>query len=367
MINCRLKTWNMTYKNVLLRIDGNVPLSGQSISNDFRLRALKPTLDFLKQQRAFVTIITHLGRPKKRDLSLSTAPLALWYAHNGYDNVSVKENVRFDPREKDQNNDYAQDLAKGFDFFINDAWGVIHRQDTSITILPTHFPTENRSIGFLVEQELSALTPLRNNPEHPFLVILGGCKGDKIESLLSLITWGKVSHIIVLPGIAFTFLKALGIQTGNSLVLENYQELCKTIMHIALEKKIELMFPLDYLVAHNQKTAFFDAHAIPEKGIGIGIGPKTRALINEYLHNAKILFLNGSLALEEYPESCVEFERLLQEIAATKTKKIAGGGDTIAHLEKAGLIHAFDWCSTGGGSTLSYISGASLKGLELLR
>jgi len=183
MITSRLKTWNLKNKKVLLRIDGNVPLHNGVILNDFRLRALTKTLDFLQQKQALVTIITHLGRPKIFNPLLSTAPLALWFAKRDYDTVSVEENLRFDPREKESTVDYARDLATGFDFYLNEAWGVIHRNDTSIALLPTCFPQENRSIGFLIEQELSALTPLRVAPAEPFLVLLGGCKGEKYRKL----------------------------------------------------------------------------------------------------------------------------------------------------------------------------------------
>jgi len=367
MITSRLKTWNLNNKKVLMRIDGNVPLANGIILNDFRLRALTKTLDFLKEQKAFVTIITHLGRPKNFDSLLSTAPLALWFAKAGYHNVTVQENLRFDPREKEGNGEYARDLATGFDFYLNEAWGVIHRNDTSIALLPNYFPPENRSIGFLIEQELAALTPLRTAPAEPFFVLLGGCKGDKIASLLSLIEWGKVSHIMVLPGIAFTFLKAYGFETGESLVLDTHIEACRMIIKTAAEKNIELILPIDYLVAHDHKTEFFDAQTLPTTGIGIGIGPKTRALIKTQTQKSKTVFFNGALALDEYPESGHEFEILLQEIAHIKTNKIAGGGDTVAALEKAHLVSSFSWCSTGGGSTLAYISGAFFKGLDALR
>lgn len=258
-----LQDWkDLTNKKVLVRIDGNVPLKNNVIDNDFRLKAVLPTLRFLREKGATITIATHLGRPKPgapghRDPQLSTKPLQQWFNAQNF-KVNVLENLRFDPREQQMcpcpaepwrrrvvkpNPLFARELADGFDYFVNDAWGAFHRHDTSITLLPGCFPPEKRSFGFLVQKELEALTPLKDNPQQPYLIFLGGGKGEtKLQILKELVATKKPTTVIVLPALCFTFLKALGKPIGMSLIDEEFLPNVQELLQQAKNSRIEILF-----------------------------------------------------------------------------------------------------------------------------
>lgn len=367
-----LTTWaNLSHKKILVRIDGNVPIKDAIITNDFRLRAVIPTLQFLQKCGGKITIITHMGRPKDRETQLSTKPLQQWFDHQ-HIQVTVLENLRFDPREKLGDPAYAQKLAHGFDYFVQDAWGALHRHDTSITLLPQCFAPEKRTVGLLVEKELAALAQLKNNPKKPYLLFLGGGKGEtKLKILEKLICTKKPSTIFVLPALCFTFFKAMGKQIGKSLIDNDFLPHALQILKNAQTNNIELLFPLDvtYLEEKSQgNLQCCDIDHFPDTGIGMGIGQKSLTLYAEKIAAAKTIFFNGAMGIDSRPESQLSTIQLLKLIArAAQAYRVVGGGDSIAAAEDAALFNQFNFCSTGGGSTLAYIAGDTLPGLEAFK
>ena len=357
MIN--LHNWKeLANKKVLVRIDGNVPLTNGVIDNAFRLHAVLPTLQFLQERGAQITIITHLGRPKNYEPELSTKPLQQWFDATQL-KVTVLENLRFDPREQEPNKLYAQELADDFDYFVQDAWGVLHRHDTSVTLLPACFAPEKRSFGFLVEKELKQLKTVKNNPAQPYLVFLGGGKGDtKLEMLEKLVHTKKPTTIIVLPALCFTFFKALGKPVGASLVDEQFVPRVQELLQKAQEAKIELLFPIDvtYLEGWHGPLKICDIEKLPTQGIGMGIGPKSLEFFKTKISSAKTIFFNGAMGITDRPETLESTDRLLEIIAEAKNAyRVIGGGNSVAEVEKLRLLDQVNFCSTGGGSTLAYI------------
>ncbi|KKT23617.1 MAG: Phosphoglycerate kinase [candidate division TM6 bacterium GW2011_GWF2_43_87] len=368
MIHSTIATWLLEGKKVFVRIDGNVPLCEGRIENDFRLRALLPTLEFLSSKKAQITVATHLGRPSP-DKKISTVPIAQWFSQAGYPNITVLENLRNDPREKKGDESFAQELAQGYDFYVNDAWGVMHRADCSITKLPLQFPIECRSIGLLVERELQALHYLRHKPQRPYIAFLGGGKSEKIETCLRLIEQELVSTLVLLPGISFTFLKAQGYPIGKSLIDESSIEMCRTIFDKARQKKIDLVLPSDYLIGrlNNGETygSVCDAHRIPDDAIGLAIGPKTLTQLKALVEQAATIFYNGAMGLPSFPASQQPLYELLEIIAQSSAYSVVGGGDSVAAVERISLEQNISFCSTGGGSTLAYICQIPLIGLSV--
>ena len=366
-----LQNWsNLANKKILVRIDGNVPIENGVITNDFRLHAVMPTLQLLHAKGAQITIITHIGRPKDKEQKLSTKPLQQWFqAHNLP--VTVLENLRFDPREKLEDKTYAQELAQGFDYFVQEAWGALHRHDTSITLLPTCFAPEKRSLGLLVQKEIDALEHLKEHPQQPYLVLLGGGKGEtKLKILHKLIQTKKPTTIFVLPALCFTFFKAMGKQVGKSLIDEEFLPHALQLLHDAHKNNIEVLLPLDvtYLEGTLQgNVTTCSVEHIPHDGIGMGIGPQSLELCAEQIQKAKTIFFNGAMGIGARPETFASTQQVLRVIAQAKDAyRVIGGGDSVAQAEKIGLLDQFNFCSTGGGSTLAYIAGEQLPGLTAI-
>lgn len=368
-----MHTWNLIGKNVFVRIDGNVPIESGVIQNDFRLVAILPTLELLKEKGAHITLATHLGRPEGSDPALSTHPLKEWFASKGYksNSVTILENLRFNPGEKNQSLSFAKELAKGMDYYVNDAWGVMHRKDTSITILPTLFDPDKRSFGLLVMKELAALNSLKTDPKKPYVVILGGGKTEtKLPVIERLIDSNKPTTVIVLPALAATFAKALGNPIGKSLVEDGLLEQAKKILTKKECSSIELLMPVDYtFVEHtwNGKLGICDAQDFPPHGISMGVGPRSLELFEPYIKNAHTIFFNGAMGNPSRPETMKPLHDLLHMIASSDAYSVIGGGNSVTEVENLGLMNQIDYCSTGGGSTLLYISDEPLPGLEAIK
>ena len=368
-----IKNWNLIGKNVLVRFDGNVPLENGVIQNDFRLIALLPTLELLKEKGAHITLATHLGRPEGADPAFSTNPLKEWFASKGYGNscVTVLENLRYNAGEKNHDIAYARELAQGIDYYVNDAWGVMHRKDTSITLVPTLFDPDKRAFGLLVEKELAALKTLKNDPQKPYVVILGGGKVEtKLPVIERLVDSNKPTTIIILPALAATFAKAVGKPVGKSLVDDELLAHARKILEkAACTNNLTLLFPIDYTYVENNwdgplKTC--DSQNFSDNGIAMGVGPRSLELFAPYIKNAATIFFNGAMGNPSRPETMQPLLELLRMIAASDAYSVIGGGNSVTEVEQMGLMHEIDYCSTGGGSTLLYISGAELPGLEAM-
>jgi phosphoglycerate kinase len=383
----KLPTYNLENQRVILRADLNVPIENGSISDDFRLLGLLPTLDFIREKKGLITLITHIGRPKNREALLSTRILIPWFERRGYhitwandietaqqlikspeNEIVLLENIRFYPEEKTGDVSFAQKLSTLGIYYINDAFGAMHRSDTSITLLPQLFDSNHKTIGFLVEKELKALNKLIENPAQPFVMILGGGKvKDKlpvIENLLSL-----TSTILLCPAIVATFLKAQGQEVGNSLVDQTAIELCKAIVEKARKQNVEILLPIDYVIAHktiNGTIETIDAQDFPADGIALSIGPETIKLYTQSINTASTLFFNCAMGFASVPKSLQGTQLLLQALAHAQAFSVVGGGDSVAAARRSGLSDEIDFLSTGGGATLTYLSGKILPGLQAL-
>lgn len=365
-----LEKCNINKKNVFLRIDGNVPLKNGVILDDFRLRAVIPTIEYLINGGATkITIATHLGRPKNHDPLLSTKPISYWFAQKNFSKIDVMENLRFDPREKNLDTVFARELAQGHDIYVNDAWGALHRKETSLTILPTLFSPENRAFGLLVEKEIAALTPLCKNPKNPYLVFLGGKKlPDKLNALFGIVEKKLATTIILLPGIVFTFMAAQGISVGTSLVFPELFEQCNRLLALAKKNNIKIITPDDFLAQDTTNGLIVTGPEFPKTAKGITIGPETTISLKKAILTAKTIFYNGAMGWGGEFDSDVRYQEKLREILTAIVNSTAytviGGGDSVEAAEKFGIANKCSWCSTGGGSTLAYISGAQLLNLN---
>ena len=375
-LKSKIKNWDLNNKIVFLRADLNVPLKNGKILDAFRLRAILPTLDLLLRKNAHIILATHIGRPQGFDAALSTKPLADWLNAQGYPtefvtstkpaHITLLENLRFNREEKKQDAQFAHLLANGADYYVNDAWAVMHRSDTSITLLPQLFPADKKSIGLLVEKELAALSKIKDAPKHPFVAIIGGGKvADKLPVIEALIT--TVDILVFGPAIVFTFLKALGKPVGKSLVDDNLLDYAQKILDLARAHKVTCIFPVDYVVAQDSfygTLSYCDAENFPENGVGISIGPKTIAALEKTIMSAKTIFVNGLMGDIARPETLVETKKLFELIAHAPAYTVIGGGDSVAAIDMFDLKNTINYCSTCGGATLAYISNAPMPGLD---
>ncbi len=412
----KLPEWNLTNTRVLLRADLNVPIDHGHIVDDTRLHAIRPTLDLILQKGGHCIIITHMGEPTTYTPELSTEQLIPWFKKNKYAiefahtpaevrnqhsnpaaRITLLENLRFFPGEKNNDHTFAQELAQLGEYYVDDAFGTLHRTDTSITLVPLLFLPDKRSIGLLVEKELRVLDRLREHPIHPFVLVLGGSKAaTKIPLIQSFMdgrtsegpfvlslskdrprnastssarTGNTVNTVLLCPALAFTFAKALEKPVGKSLVDDTMLDACRHILKQSHEQNIEIVLPIDYQITdenHPQQYTIIMADHMPPDGVGISIGPKTVELFKKRMSNAKTIFFNGTPGFTEQPETLEGAKNLLHAITETSANTILSGGDSIAVAHMFGLLHAFTHVSTGGGATLTYLSGQTLPGLECL-
>lgn len=375
-------------KTVFLRVDLNVPLKNGELLNDHRLHAIKPTLNYLRDKKATIILGTHIGRPANHEEYLSTKHLVPWFKKEGYpilftpdlDNASelaknnpgsiiLLENLRFYPGEKKHNPAFAQQLAHLAEYYVNDAFALLHRNDTSITLTPGLFSRDTRAVGLLIEDELKHLEKLIDTPAHPFTLILGGGKvSTKIPLIKNMLS--RIDNLLVCPAIVFTFLKALGKPVGNSLVEESSLDTCKEILDLAQQQNVTVTFPLDYQVArgsYNGPLSYIDADEFPSDGIGISIGPKTYELFGSIIRNSKTIFYNGLMGSVGRQETLSGINALLKAMAESEGYSVIGGGDSVAAAQLLGHADDISYLSTGGGATLTYLSGTPLPGLQFFR
>ncbi len=383
--NVTFTDWNCKNEPVFLRADLNVPLSDGKILSDHRLQAIRPTLDALIKKNAIIVLATHMGRPTDNEPTLSTKQLLPWFKKYGYriifckDPEEVKEqlkraqpgtillleNLRFFPGEKGQDPAFAQQLKELAKWYVNDAFGAAHRTDSSLTLLAELFPKERRSLGLLVIKELELLDQLLSNPAQPFGLILGGGKvADKLPLIEHFI--GKASFIMLGPAMVFTFLKALGKEVGKSFVDDEMILYAKKVMKKAQEKGTKVSVPVDYLVAKGSvdgPLSIVDADQFPSDGIGISIGPKTIAQWKPHIEKAGTVFFNGSMGFSDRPDTLSGMEQLLTVIAQAPGKTVVAGGDSVAIVNNRS-VKGITYCSSGGGATLTYLSGKDLPALK---
>jgi len=385
-------------KRVLVRSDFNVPLDGTTITDDGRIRAALPTLSSLVEAGAKVVVTAHLGRPKgapedKYSLApvaarlgeLLGAPVTLagdtvgesakaTVAALGEGEVALLENIRFDPREtsKDESErkSLAADLAGLADFYVSDGFGVVHRKQASVYDVAQVLPS---AVGSLVLKEVESLKKATDNPERPYVVVLGGSKvSDKLGVIGNLIT--KADRLLIGGGMLFTFLAAKGYSVGNSLLEEDQVETVKGYLADAEKAGVEIVLPVDILVADEFKAdspaTVVAADAIPDGKIGLDIGPESQKLFASKIVDAKTAVWNGPAGVFEF-EAFSGGTRAVAQALVDATSNgaftIVGGGDSAAAVRILGFDEAgFSHISTGGGASLEFLEGKSLPGIAVL-
>lgn len=387
-----IKDMNLNNKKVLIRCDFNVPMKEGKIVDDTRITAALPTIKYALEQNAKVVLFSHLGRVKEEgDLEKNNlAPVAKRLEEllgkkvtfvpttrgeeleNAINNMQEKDivlvqNTRYEDLEgkKESKNDpeLGSYWASLGDVFVNDAFGTIHRAHASNVGIASHLDS---CIGFLIEKELNALKEL-DNPEHPFVVVLGGAKvADKIGVIENLVK--KADKILIGGGMAFTFLKAEGYEIGTSLLDEENIEFCKKMV---TDYPNKIVLPVDVAVtteySENEEYRTKDISDIEYNEMGLDIGPRTQELFENYLKDAKVAVWNGPLGVYEFKKYKQGTDNLLQFVVDNNIKIILGGGDIVAAASTSGFKDKVYHASTGGGATLEYLEGKTLPGLEAIK
>ena len=386
-----LKDMELKGKRVLLRVDFNVPLnSNLQITNDKRMRETLPTIQYLIERQAKIIIVSHLSRPKGKvvpEFSLKPVaehlrellqmPIILADDVAGSEtykfvrtmkpgDIVMMENVRFDPREEENDAEFAKELAGVADVYCNDAFGTMHRAHASTCKIADYLPS---CIGFLVERELQVLGGALENPKRPFVVIIGGAKiKDKISLISRLI---DVADVVLIGGaMAYTFLRAQGYNMGRSIVEKDRVQLARLLLEKAQTQGVKMVLPIDHIAAGEFS---FSADAVtastkkfPRAGIGMDIGPATIRLFKYYISKAKTVFWNGPLGVAEFQKFAKGTNEVAMALADAKAFTIVGGGDSAKCIEQLKLQDKINHISTGGGAALQLLESGSLPGLDCI-
>jgi phosphoglycerate kinase len=388
----QLKDLDLEGKTVFLRVDFNVFLDEEGqIRDDTRIRAALPTLNYLLGQKTKVITASHLGRPKGQfNPKLSMKPLAQRLAELitedvvlapdviGKDvdtlkedlrvrQVLVLENLRFYEGENNNDPEFAQNLAEGIDYFVNDAFGACHRAHASIVGIPLY--VKKSAAGLLVIEELEYLNHALYSPQKPYTAIVGGAKvSDKIPILENLLN--KSDNILIGGAMAYTFFAALGYDVGRSLVEEDKKDLALKILNKAKDNNTNFQLPLDHIVATEialgKETKTVDDFPIPSDMMGLDIGPKTIQAYGAVIALAKTILWNGPMGVFEIEEFSQGTTKIAEAVADSSALSIIGGGDLVDAVTKAGVSDRISHISTGGGASLEYIANETLPGLEAL-
>lgn len=390
-----LKDLDVRGKRVLVRVDFNVPLSKEDrskIADDSRIRAALPTIDYLLENGAKVILISHLGRPGgEANQEFTLKPVANWLSnHYGEKfeflaadevvNEDVKEkvnelkdgelalleNTRFVAGETKNDEAIANELASLADLYVNDAFGTSHRAHASNVGVASILPS---AVGLLIEKEIDVMGKALENPEHPFLSILGGAKvSDKIGVIENLIT--KVDTILIGGGMAYTFLKAQGKEIGKSLLEEDKMDLSLELLERAKENNVEILLPVDVVIADDiapgVETEIVDIDNIPADKEALDIGPKTAEIYAEKIKNAKTVVWNGPMGVFEIKEFSNGTNKVAHALAEADATTIVGGGDSALAIEMADLKDKITHVSTGGGASLEFLEGKDLPGISAI-
>ncbi|HEX5696961.1 MAG TPA: phosphoglycerate kinase [Acidimicrobiia bacterium] len=359
-------------RNVLVRSDLNVPIEDGAISDDFRLRAALPTLERLVDSGATVTVCSHLGRPEGRDPKFSLRAVAekmgeLSSKEVGFERggqITVLENTRFEEGETKNDPVYAASLADGFDLFVQDAFGSVHRAHSSTVGVAELVKSV---AGPLLDNELTALTRFLEDPVIPYVVVLGGAKvSDKLGVIENLLP--KVDAMLIGGGMCFTLLKAKGIEVGTSLVEEDMVDSVRALLDGPEGPKVIL--PSDVIVAsefaEDAEHRQVYAKDIPSDWIGLDIGKETAMLFESVIRTAETVFWNGPMGVFEWEAFRAGTEVIARAVASTSAFTAVGGGDSVAALRQMGLEDGVSHVSTGGGAGLEFLEGRVLPGVQVL-
>lgn len=379
-------------KKIIVRCDFNVPLKDGIITDDTRIRAALPTLNYLVENGGAVILMSHLGRPDgKAEPKYSLSPVAKRLAELMDtevifvpsdtvvdDNVRAKaeslkpgqvmllENVRFRKEETKNTPEFAKELASLAEIFVNDAFGTAHRTHASTAGIASYLPAVS---GFLIEKEIEFLGNAVENPDRPFVAIMGGAKvGDKISVIENLLK--KVDTLIIGGGMAYTFYKSLGYEIGTSILDEESIELAGNLLEKARETGVKMIIPTDVVCGREFKndteTLVCESQKMPKDMMGLDIGPATAELYKKEIAAAKTVVWNGPMGvfeMENFAKGTYEIAKALSESDAVT---IIGGGDSAAAVEQFGLADKMTHISTGGGASLEFLEGKELPGVAVL-
>jgi 3-phosphoglycerate kinase len=384
---------NVKGKRVFLRVDFNVPLDDQQeITDDTRIKSSLPTLRHLVDEGAKIVCASHLGRPKGEAIAeLSLKPAAKRLSElldreiiftgevigSGIDSLKSRlkegqilllENLRFHPGETKNDRQFAGELAKDIDIYINDAFGACHRAHASVQKITELVPVA--ASGFLLQKEIDFLGMATENPPANYYVILGGAKvSDKIPVITNLLD--KAQKILIGGAMAYTFLKAKNENVGNSKIEPDFIDTCKDILKKAEEKQVKLLLPIDHVAAVKIEPEVTirmikKGKEIPGNMMGLDIGFDTIYLYKEELADAGLIVWNGPMGVFEIENFAAGTEEIAKAVAESSAITIVGGGDTVAAVHKTGVAEKITHISTGGGASLEFLSGKKLPGIESL-
>ncbi len=377
-------------KRVLLRADLNVPLDDGEVADDTRIRASLPTIELLRDRGASIVLVSHLGRPKDAEPSLSMAPVAkrlgelldapvkqapalvgeevsAMASDLGPGEVLLLENSRFDQGEKKNDPKLAEELSRLANLYVNDAFGTAHRAHATTEGVAHRLPGY---AGLLLEQEVGQLTAVRDDPKRPLIVVLGGAKvTDKLGVIDRFL--GFAEEILIGGAMCFSFFKAEGRDTGNSLVEEEGVEAAKRVLAEADKSDTMLELPEDLVLgkelAAGTETRELNGVDVPEGWMGLDVGANTAANFSKRIRRAGTVFWNGPMGAFETPPFDAATRVVAEAVAAAPGHTVVGGGDSVSALHKFGLADSVDWISTGGGASLELVEGSKLPGVEALR
>jgi phosphoglycerate kinase len=372
-------------RRVLVRADLNVPLDGGKVADDMRIRAALPTLELLLERGAAVVLVSHLGRPKGVDPALSMAPVRDRLAEllgvpvelapgvvgdavreraeaTGPGSVLLLENSRFEPGETKNDPELAAGLAELADLYVNDAFGAAHRAHATTEGVARLLPAY---AGLLLEREVDELTRVRDDPERPLVVVLGGAKvSDKIGVIER---FGEIADRVLIGGaMCFSFFRAQGIPTGDSLVDDSGIALAERL----LAKQANLELPVDLVLGDSfnadAERREVDGVEVPDGWMGLDIGPRTAASYAAAVSEAGTVLWNGPMGAFELEPFAAGTRAVAEAVAAAPGRTVVGGGDSVAALAAFGLADRVDWLSTGGGASLELLEGSELPGVAVL-
>jgi phosphoglycerate kinase len=384
-----MDTLNVTGRRVLLRLDLNVPLKEGRVLDDTRVREAAPTVRNLAERGAIVIACSHLGRAKgKPDPALSLAPVApVLEKHAGRPvrfvpdvvgqaatnavaqakpgDVLLLENLRFEAGEEKNDPAFCTKLAALAEVYVNDAFGTAHRAHASTAGVAAHF--SERAAGPLMAREIAALSKVRDNPERPFVAVVGGAKiSGKLETLTSLAN--RANTVVLVGGMANTFLLAQGTAVGTSLVETDLVGTAKEILAAAATRGVEVVLPTDVVVATSPEAP---GRTVDVGGVAAGeaildIGPRTQKRIAEVVAEARTVFWNGPAGVFEKPAFAAGTLAIAQALAASRAFTVVGGGESVAAVQQAGVAAKLSHVSTGGGASLEFLAGETLPGVAVL-